>query len=818
MFETFAMLLRKMARFATVPVLVVCTTSYAYGQVRTSPTCAGRVRGQVVDADTGEPVPDALVTAGDSGAANDSTTSDEHGRFQLVDVCGETTSLSIERADYQSETLRAATDGAAAIDIALDPHSVTRLDDVIVEALAIPRSETRSSTTLNSEALERTRGRDLAGSIAQIPGVSSLGTGATAKPIIRGQFGRRLLILVDGVRHENQKWALDHAPEIDPFAAGSITVVKGAGGVRYGPDAIGGVILIEPHSLPTVPGVHGELFAIGTTNSRKGTLAGRVESLLHVLGGDLSWRVAGNIARGAAPSTPDYALDNTGIFEWNASAAVAYAAQDFDLKLSFRRNSVKNGQCGCIRNDTPGGFFDQIERGEPLRVENFTNDYEIERAFQDVTHDALLFRARADVGSAGTATATYSYQVNDRSEFDVARASVTAPQADFNLRTHTLDLTLEHAELELGAGLLSGTVGASINRQEQVFRGLVLVPNYRNFTGGVFAFEQLAFEDFQLSAGARYDRSSRTSFLRDQLFERHERRGTLPPDPCEVAIDGDARCEHAFDGVSASVGGVWLARQDTNFKLDLSVAQRFPFVDEQYINGSAPTFPVIGVGDPSLGNETTLSASFTGLFQNDWLFAELSVYGSRVNNYIYFAPDLLDDGTLGLEVTIRGSFPRFTNRAIDASFYGADGGFRVKTPYSVDLEGQFSVVRGSNRSPDTGETEFLVLVPSDRVSGSVSYRAPSLSGWTNGFASLSGSYVSRQDRVDLNADFAPPPAGYFLLGASAGAERLIGSTTFRASVQASNLLNQRYRNYTSLLRYFADEPGPEFFLRTSLSF
>ena len=56
-------------------------------------------------------------------------------------------------------------------------------------------------------------------------------------------YRKRVLKLYDGVRHEGQDWGLDHSPEIDPFAAGAMHVVKGASGVRYGPDAIAGVLL-----------------------------------------------------------------------------------------------------------------------------------------------------------------------------------------------------------------------------------------------------------------------------------------------------------------------------------------------------------------------------------------------------------------------------------------------------------------------------------------------------------------------------------------------------------------------------------------------
>ena len=68
-------------------------------------------------------------------------------------------------------------------------------------------------------------------------------------------------------------------------------------------------------------------------------------------------------------------------------------------------------------------------------------------------------------------------------------------------------------------------------------------------------------------------------------------------------------------------------------------------------------------------------------------------------------------------------------------------------------------------------------------------------------------------------DFAPPPAGYVLLGAAAGVEFLAPTgEVFRLSVVGTNLLNARYRDYTSLLRYFADEPGWGVQLRFSADF
>ena len=63
--------------------------------------------------------------------------------------------------------------------------------------------------------------------------------------MIHGMHSNRVLILNNGVRQEGQQWGIEHAPEVDPFIANKISVIKGANSVRYGSDAIAGVVLVE---------------------------------------------------------------------------------------------------------------------------------------------------------------------------------------------------------------------------------------------------------------------------------------------------------------------------------------------------------------------------------------------------------------------------------------------------------------------------------------------------------------------------------------------------------------------------------------------
>ena len=66
--------------------------------------------------------------------------------------------------------------------------------------------------------------------------------------------------------------------------------------------------------------------------------------------------------------------------------------------------------------------------------------------------------------------------------------------------------------------------------------------------------------------------------------------------------------------------------------------------------------------------------------------------------------------------------------------------------------------------------------------------------------------VAEQSRVKPQQDIAPPPDGYTLLGI--GMDTELGSRRpVRLGVNVTNLLNTPYREYTSLLRYYGDQPG-----------
>jgi iron complex outermembrane receptor protein len=102
-----------------------------------------------------------------------------------------------------------------------------------------------------------------------------------------------------------------------------MTVVKGAAGVRYGSDAIGGVILVEPEELPKNGKINGELNTAAFSNARMGVVSGTLQGGIPKWEG-FGWRIQGTLKNGGNIRTPDYFLANTGIQEQNFSVTAGY--------------------------------------------------------------------------------------------------------------------------------------------------------------------------------------------------------------------------------------------------------------------------------------------------------------------------------------------------------------------------------------------------------------------------------------------------------------------------------------------------------------
>ena len=107
-------------------------------------------------------------------------------------------------------------------------------------------------TLVPEREIVATPGANLADSLQYRPGIAgSTFTPGANRPVIRGLDNYRVRVQENGIgSHDVSALSEDHAVPIDPFAADQIEVVRGPATLRYGSQAIGGVVSASNDRIP----------------------------------------------------------------------------------------------------------------------------------------------------------------------------------------------------------------------------------------------------------------------------------------------------------------------------------------------------------------------------------------------------------------------------------------------------------------------------------------------------------------------------------------------------------------------------------------
>src|SRR6188768_3667780 len=129
------------------------------------------------------------------------------------------------------------------------------LETVVVTSSPIgdPDKLATIAGSVDRAQLLRSGAATLADSLSQVAGVTSSGFAAGAgRPVIRGMDANRVRVLEDGIgSFDVSDVGPDHGVPIDPFVAERVEVVRGAATLRYGSQAIGGVVNAISQRVPT---------------------------------------------------------------------------------------------------------------------------------------------------------------------------------------------------------------------------------------------------------------------------------------------------------------------------------------------------------------------------------------------------------------------------------------------------------------------------------------------------------------------------------------------------------------------------------------
>jgi iron complex outermembrane recepter protein len=737
--------------------------------------CRFVLSGHIEDADTKEKLSGATVVIRE---LNVSFVTDANGDFRYPNICAGIYNVQVSHIGCQDVVKTIQVSKNHHLDV-LMPHLRYNLQEVVVEA---PKHIHDNSfmRQLDEHHLETSRAGSIAEALANINGVGLLQTGTTiSKPVIHGLHSNRVLTINNGIRQEGQQWGNEHAPEVDTYVADKVAVVKGVGALRYGSDAIGGAVIIDPRPLRTLPGYNAEINTAFSTNNRQ-YVASAIFEHQPVRLSAFTYRVQGTFKKAANVRTPEYRLNNTGLSEQNYSLAGIWKKEHYNLQAYY---SEFASQIGIFPGSHIGNLTDLINiipQSKPNDVFLGENTYNLKRPRQEVLH--RLFKMKAVYNkNQHKFSFTFGGQYNHRDEFDIVRSSTNQrPQVSLAIITTSQELVYEHPEFRN----IKGSAGLSFMQQDNSYSGRYLIPNYQSNTYGGFWLEKWSKGNWTVEAGVRADDKRINT-------QRMKFNGT--------------RSDHSFhfSTMGTSLNTAYRLNKYLEANIGISMTSRAPHVNELLVDGVHEGTGTYEQGDISLKSEKSseISGGFSFNTEKKQFSAEVFFYHNRIRDFIYQQPE--PDRPV---LTIVGAFPLIRYKQTNARLNGIDASVNYLLTSQLQLTSRLSLLRALNRATN----DWMILMPADRWRNELVFNFEDGDKRRNSY--VSAELVSTfRPRVPSDAngkqDYKEPPGPYTLVNVSASSAFNLFATSATVSVSVRNLLDVVYRDYLNSFRYYTDEMG-----------
>jgi iron complex outermembrane receptor protein len=558
------------------------------------------------------------------------TVSDGDGNYKIGNMPAGTFLIEINHVGFASLTKQVTINQTTTTDFSL-VESRQQLNEIIVTGYASATEKQRtpvSVSVINQKDFQQSSATNIIDALSSTPGVSQITNGpALSKPVIRGLGYNRVVVVNDGIRQEGQQWGDEFGIEIDEYSVNRVEIYKGPASLRYGSDAMAGVINMiaaPPVQAGTVQG--NVLLNYQSNNGLYGTsfnLAGNNKGIF--------WDVRySNKLAHAYQNQNDGYVWNSGYTEnsWKGTIGInrkwgysQLTASSFDLQLGIIEGARDSASGKFITEvDTPDGPEPMIAPGDKyIEYNNFPIIH------QRVQHHKFVWDNNITLGK-GLLGIRLGYQENYRQEAnDPGLGDVYNNY--FFLRTTNYDIRYvfpERNKLEI-------SVGANGMAQASQDRGTVfLVPEYNLFDIGFYGIAKKSFDKLTISGGLRFD--SRILHGKD-----------LYTDSSSVRLNGPAAesihrfnaYNSDFSGISASVGATYDFSSNWYGKLNFARGFRAPNIAESGSNGIHDGTPFYEIGDSNLKPESSLQVDATIGYNATNVSFEVNTFVNNIDNYIF---------------------------------------------------------------------------------------------------------------------------------------------------------------------------------------
>ncbi len=630
-----------------------------------------------------------------------------------------------------------------------DPSAPDPRRDIIVTASPIGHDHDDTPAIVakvDAEEILRRGGASVADALSKVPGIAATGfaTGAS-RPIIRGMDATRVRVLEDGTSGSDvSDIGPDHGIPIDPLAARSIEVVRGAGTLRYGSQAIGGVVNVLNNRVPTS-------FPDKPLSAELNGTYGTVSDLYQ--GAGLVDAAVGDVALHAD--------------------AFGRHAGDYDTPTGVQPNSFFRGYGGSLGGSYFFGSNHDSHVGAAVTQYDAQYGIPSDTTYIDMRQTKVMTRSSIALGSGllqrFNLDGSYADYAHDEKEPD-----------------GTIDTTFRNKEYNARGEMLLGALGPVTNSalgveyQHRAFSAVGEDSSYL-FPATMESVAGYLFTDMQLAERLHLEASGRVERVRLHGTPRF----------------GDATVRE-FTPLSGAIGALYTLSPAIKLGATFSTTGRAPALTELFARGGHDGPNTFETGDPNLRIERANSLEGTLRVRSGPFRFDGSVYSSWFRNYIY--GDLTgrrcdDDGICAPGGD--GDLRELNYRQQGAHFRGIEGEASYDLVHTAHGVYRFNLLADYTRATlDDGSN--VPRIPPYRVGGGLNWTGETLDA---GFNLI---YAGRQDKFGA-FDTATP--SYVALDGELAVRPFSRHPNVELAVVGQNLTNDTQRLATALNKDEVVMPG-----------
>mgnify|MGYP002621208859 FL=1 len=671
-----------------------------------------------------------------------------------------------------------------------------------------------SVTVVTDRDVLSTGGQTITDALQTRPGIigSTFAPGAN-RPIIRGLDSYRVGTQENGIgTHDVAAISEDHAVPIDPNAVDRVEVVRGPATLRYGSQAIGGVVSVENQRIPTfIPpnGFSGAIRGAGTSvdegkdASFKAT-AGSNGVAVHA---DGFWRKADDY------DSPRGTVVNSFVESKGGALGASLIGLDGFFGVSFSRIESTYGIPGHEAEEGVDPYIDMVQDRYMAHGEWRVRDAGIEaiRFWFGASNYRHNEWAKHDHDHGGHGHGGHGHghggHAHDDDDDDEVDFSV---HSRFKNKEQEARIELQHLPVGTSLGTFSGALGVHVvNRDTSGIvpdpdAGESLLEPAHTQSVAAFWFEELELNPFlRLQAAARIEHTTVDGTGWEDFHGHvHGNHGHFHAHSFEG--------ERSFTPVSGSLGLLQKLPFDVVGRLTGSYVERAPDAAELFSKGMHEATGTFEVGNPFLDVEKATTAE-VGLAKARGAFRfDASAYYTRYNGFVYRELQGLEcdavshNGEFDCVHSDDGHghghggahmFDLVFFQQRDANFYGAELAFQYDVAPIWNglwgIEGQYDFVHAKF---DGGG--YVPRIPPHRLGGGVYYRD------ANWFARAGVLHAFDQNRFG-EGEIATP--GYTLVSAELSytiqGETIDGIVPVATiGIKGENLADDEVLNHTSFKR------------------